>query len=467
MDIFYIPLPDFKPAGTFSRLQHMNYALFLDSADQNHPDSRYSYIACMPLEMIEEINGSTVITNRNQQTRLDGNPFTHLKERFESYNFAKENIEDLPPFQGGMAGFWGYDLGRYVENLPNHAQANDGQPGMAIGIYDQVIAFDHKLKKTWLITQAENEQEAHAKRRPLFSLLGLHVPARKSTLEPPTWEAALPAEEYKNRIAKIIEYIHAGDVFQVNLAQQFDAKMPSMFDPFEHYCVMRETNPAPFSCYMNLGDTIISSASPERFLRTDEAGNAETRPIKGTRAKSMDSAQDALNREELLESCKDKAENVMIVDLLRNDMSKCCEADSIEVSELCKLETFAAVHHLVSTVHGKLREGQAPLDLLQACFPGGSITGAPKIRAMEIIDELEDVRRGPYCGSAGYISADGAMDTNILIRTLIYHRGNIRLQVGGGITAESDPQAEYLETLDKAEAIFQSFDELTKTKRTA
>lgn len=270
------------------------------------------------------------------------------------------------------------------------------------------------------------------------------------------WKSNFTAAEYKKAVTQTIEYIRTGDIFQANLSQRFDAELPKNFDAFAHYMLLRSINPAPFAGFMNFGELQISSASPERFL-TVRGREVETRPIKGTRPRSPIPGVDRIYRNLLENSEKERAENTMIVDLMRNDLSKVCEPGSIDVARLCNIESFATVHHLVSTVRGVLGHGRKATDLLRACFPGGSITGAPKIRAMEIIEEMEQTRRGPYCGSMGYIGFNGAMDSNILIRTLVYEGQNVSLQAGGGIVADSVPQNEYQETLDKAEAMLRSF----------
>lgn len=278
------------------------------------------------------------------------------------------------------------------------------------------------------------------------------------------WRSNFSKDKYEDRVSEVIDYIKAGDVFQVNLSQRFDAVLPPDFDAFAHYRHLRSMNPAPFAGFMNCGNIKISSASPERFLRT-RGGRVETKPIKGTRPKDKNPLINHKNVIALKTSPKDRAENTMIVDLLRNDLSKVCLAHSIQVTELCAVESFASVHHLVSTVRGTLKKNKGPMDLLKACFPGGSITGAPKIRAMEIIDEMEPMRRGPYCGAMGYVGFDGSMDTNILIRTLVFKKGSVSLQAGGGIVVKSDPEKEYQETLDKAEAMFRSFDPVKHPRR--
>lgn len=450
-------LVNFDPLEAFRAVSDMHYSLFLDSADTDHPAGRYSFVCCNPVETIEAKNGKILVTNWDGQITPYGDPFEILQNRIKKWVAETETIEGLPPFQGGAAGLFGYDLGRNIEAIPSRAKDNDTMPDMAVGIYDQVFAHDHETGKSWIITHAANPDEARVKQKHMLRLFSQAEPTEKNKDSDLDWEANFDACDYKTQIKKAIEYIHAGDVFQVNLAQRFDAKIPAGFDPFAHYLKLREVNPAPFATYMNLGYVKISSSSPERFL-TVSKNHVETRPIKGTRPHVKNQMLDERYKKELRESKKDKAENTMIVDLLRNDLSRVCRKDSVKVSALCQLETFATVHHLVSVIKGTLRPSKSTIDLLRAGFPGGSITGAPKIRAMEIIEELEPTRRGPYCGSIGYIGFDGNMDTNILIRTLVYEGNNVSLQVGSGIVADSDVDTEYQETFDKAAAIFESFE---------
>lgn len=450
---------DLNAAQTFASLQHLPYAIFFDSADREHEKARYSFICAFPYETIEAKNGLITVTNAKEQITYEGDPFAVLKDRIKTLNITIETRPNLPPFQGGAAGFFGYDLGRNIETLPSTAQDNPNIIDMAVGIYDQVLAFDHKQNKSWLITHATDEKTAQQKQKLFLDALG--TKPLLGEVENVQWQSNFTRNEFENSVQKIVDYIHEGDIFQANLAQRFDAELPQHFCAYSHYLTMRKTNPAPFAAFMNLNEIKISSASPERFLNVAD-GHVETRPIKGTAPRHDDEEKDAQNRATLEASEKDRAENTMIVDLLRSDLSKVCGTHSIKVPELCKLESFARVHHLVSTVTGELKDNQTSVDVLRACFPGGSITGAPKIRAMEIIEELEGIRRGPYCGSMGYIGFDGNMDTNILIRTLIYHNDRISLSVGGGIVYDSDPASEYQETLDKAQAIFDSFPKAQK-----
>lgn len=440
----------------FLAVKHIPYSLLLDSSDRKHPNSRYSFVMCNPIETIHVKDGDITVTNWEQKLSFTGDPFDVLRSRIASWVEKTEYVAGMPPFQGGAAGLFGYDLGRYLENLPDIAENNTKTPDMAVGIYDQVLAHDYLLKKTYIFTHARNEKEAQKKCNFLIDLFTRNYETPKYQPHTLNWKSNFNQNNYMGQIQKVIDYIKEGDIFQANIAQRFDATLPSNFDPFIHYLHMREVNPAPFSTYMNIGDIKISSASPERFI-TMHNKQVATSPIKGTRPHVSDLLKDRAYKQELQASEKDNAENTMIVDLLRNDLSKVCEAHSINVTDLCKLETFASVHHLVSTIQGKLAHNKTAIDLLRACFPGGSITGAPKIRAMEIIEELEPTRRAAYCGSMGYIGFDDTMDTNILIRTLIYDKDRVSLQVGGGIVVDSNPADEYQETLDKAEAIFKSF----------
>ncbi len=447
----------------FLAVKHMPYSLLLDSSDRKHKSSRYSFVMCNPIETIEALEGKITVTNWEQKLSMSGDPFILLQSRIKSWVEEVSHIPNMPPFQGGAAGLFGYDLGRYLEELPAIAASGGNVPDMAVGIYDQVLAHDHLLKKSYIFTHARNEQEAVSKRDFLIDMLSQNIKAPDYQAVELNWRSNFDKESYKAQVQKVIDYIYDGDIFQANLAQRFDADLPEDFDPFIHYLHMRELNPAPFCAYMNIGNIKIASSSPERFITVRDK-NVETCPIKGTRPHISDFRQDRAYKKELQSSEKDRAENTMIVDLMRNDLSKVCDEHSVDVSGLCELETFASVHHLVSTIRAKLVHDKNALDLLRACFPGGSVTGAPKIRAMEIIEELEPSRRTAYCGCLGYIGFDDYMDMNILIRTLIYEGGRVSLQTGGGIVADSNPLEEYQETLDKAQAIINSFENISFAK---
>ena len=460
-------LQGYDPVTVFSAVYERPYALFLDSADHGHKNSRYSFVMCDPVETFSAKNGMTTIKTAQGTFCNAEDIFSIIQDHLARWCGSREGVptmEGLPPFQGGAAGYFGYDLGRTLETLPACAADNPDMPDAVIGIYDQVFAHDHKTGQSWLITHAADEAAVKTRQKDFLRMIAATQPVplfQGATLD---WQANFDAMDYEDQVQKIIDYIKGGDIFQANLTQRFDAKLPKGFDKFSHYLRLREVNAAPFGAYMNCGDIVLSSASPERFLTISAQGDVETRPIKGTRPRSGNAAIEEFYKQELLNSAKDRAENTMIVDLLRNDISRACTPESVEVTGLCELESFARVHHLVSTVRGQLAENKHAGDLLRDCFPGGSITGAPKIRSMEIIEELEPTRRGPYCGAMGYIGFDGAMDTNILIRTLVYQGDSVSFQVGGGIVADSDPASEYEETFHKADAIFNSFEGFISTE---
>lgn len=458
MNLYSFEFDEIDPSIAFAPLANQPYSLFLDSADREHENARYSFIAAQPAETIESRNGIVTVTNLQQQTSYEADPFAVLKDRLAAHAFAEKPLPGLPPFQGGAAGLFGYDLARGIETIPDIAQADKDMPDIAIGIYDHVIAFDHHDGKSWILIHAQDETEAQRKRNIFVSKISSASPPpflqREGDIK---WRSNFSANEYKNQVKRVIEYIMAGDVFQVNLSQRFESDLPAKFDSFAHYLQLRKINPAPFAAYMNLGSIKIASASPERFLTVHE-GTVETKPVKGTKPRLENAAADTEQLKSLRSSEKERAENIMIVDLLRNDLSKVCKPNSIHVKKLCAIESFTGIHHIVSTVTGALENKYGALDLLRACFPGGSITGAPKIRAMEIIEELEPSRRGIYCGCMGYAGFDGGMDMNILIRSLVYKGNKVSFNVGGGITADSTPESEYQETLDKAAGIFNSFE---------
>ncbi len=373
---------------------------------------------------------------------------------------ATDPIPGLPPFQGGVAGFLGYEFGQRLERLPPPRADDLHLPDAWLGAYDWVIAWDHEQGKSWVVAGKRGSGEAGQSageriRGVLRRLSGPLTEAAPGAFEPPVIQSGFTREEYLRSVAQVREYILAGDIFQANLSQRFVA--PWAGDPFAFYRRLIASNPAPFSAFFRGDDFAIASASPERFLSVDAAGNVETRPIKGTRPRGATPAEDRRFAGELLASEKDRAENVMIVDLLRNDLSKVCRPGSIDVPALCALESHPTVHHLESIVTGRLEGEHTAVDLLRAAFPGGSITGAPKVRAMEILTELEPTARGVYCGTIGWFGLTGAMDSSIAIRTVTMQGARAYFHAGGGIVADSDPALEYQETLDKAAGIRQAF----------
>jgi para-aminobenzoate synthetase component 1 len=459
-----VPAPD--PWDVAHKLAHLPHLLFLDSADNQGLRGQYSYVTADPVSWL---------TGQVYNFAYD-HPFEALP--FPLRQFPMDSSPDLPPFQGGLAGLFGYDLCHWIERLPWARRDEFSVPDVALGVYDWVVAFDHDRQRAWLVSAGfphrhpgRCRDRAAERLRQVRSWLVQETDPRP--LPPSTRPPVLLSTQYplpgfpgvtsnfdrlgfEATVRRAVEYIHAGDCFQVNLAQRLLAPAPA--DPLGFYGRLRAVNPAPFAGYFDLGDFAIASASPERFLKVTSNGQVETRPIKGTRPRGRTPAEDDALRRELLASPKDRAENVMIVDLLRNDLGRVCEYGSVRVAKVCELESYRTVHHLVSEVRGKLRPGAGPVDLLRAAFPGGSVTGAPKVRAMEIIAELEPTARGPYCGSLGYIGFDGSMDTNILIRTFTIGRGWAQFPVGGGIVADSDPAREYEETLHKAAGLLRALE---------
>ncbi len=461
-----------------------------DSAKTSPQLGRYSYLSADPFRQFELTKAT-----------LGVDPFKAIRKALA--DFQVEPVPMLPPFQGGAAGVLSYELGRCFEKLPQVPHDELEIPHLAVGLYDWVLAWDHVEGKCWLISQgfpetASRQRERRAQERaarvlavieqcqlrrgarflrardPSGSPLSETVPRDESRFHRDGHVRNVPHEEvhdeltvpsfaapglagllsnfsrtnYLTAVERVIEYIRAGDIFQANLTQRL--MYPSEESPLDLYLRLRQRNPAPFAGCFFRNDWAILSASPERFIQLDENGIAQTRPIKGTRPRRNHPEIDLFTADELKESEKDTAENLMIVDLLRNDLSRVCRPGSIRVPQLCEVENYETVQHLVSVVQGELRAGQDAWDLLRATFPGGSITGAPKVRAMEIIAELEQVARGPYCGSLFYVGFDGRCDSSILIRTFVVRRGWVQCSVGGGVTVQSDPEAEYNETLDKA-----------------
>ncbi len=501
--------PDWTPVEVFRRLAALPHCIFLDSAMAHPHLGRYSFVAADPFDYLEVFEEGP-----------DG--LAELAARWEA--FRTEPVPGLPPFQGGAGGLFSYELVHQWEKVPKSRWEEFRFPLLAVGLYDVVIAFDHREGRAWLISQGFPEREVNrrlgrartrlqqwkalltgalepcevvrlgqtdppsplssgnrfALSAPFVSALGVSQPGTlppkrpREASEVGATEQLIVQEQlapcypveglepvvsnftpsgFQEAVRRVIEYIRAGDVFQVNLAQRL--LLPAQEPSWQLYLRLRSWHPAPFAGYFDLGPFQIVSGSPERFLCL-RAGQVETRPIKGTRPRTGNPAHDRAAIEELLSSQKDRAENIMIVDLLRNDLSRVCLPESIRVRQLCGLEMYARVFHLVSAVRGQLRPDCSPVDLVRACFPGGSVTGAPKLRAMEIIAELEPTARGAYCGSLGYLGFEGSMDMNLLIRTITAGRGWWQLHVGGGITVLSDPQLEYQETWHKAQGLLQA-----------
>lgn len=457
---------DLSSVRAFQRLSSLPHVVFFDSAQRDQEVGRYSFVAADPYHWLER--------------PADGSKALAVAERAWQACQCKPH-PGLPPFQGGLAGLWGYELARSLEKLPAALIDDLPMPALAVGCYDTVVAFDHWQSSAWIVSQGFPETDPQARRQRAANRLQMfrkHLLSATPNHDPPwvakpighscllakSWDAKqhtgsagitsnMSDTDYRAMVARAIDYIHAGDLFQVNLSQRLVCRPNA--SSLDLYLRLRQCNPAPYAAFLDLGTAQVCSASPECFLTVRDR-QVETRPIKGTRGRSPSPEADLFAGDALQQSEKDRAENVMIVDLMRNDLSRVCTPESVYVAKLCQLETFAYVKHLVSVVRGTLDDAVSPIDLLRACFPGGSITGAPKIRAMQIIAEQEPTTRGAYCGCLGYLGFDGQMDTSILIRTITAAHGWWQFSVGGGIVAQSNPEDEYQETWHKARGLLEA-----------
>lgn len=444
----------------FELFKDRPYSFFLDSGMRRFDFGRYSFIGSDPFLVFKSKGKRIEIFEEGKKLRLVGNPFSVLKELLRRYRL--KYLPGLPPFLGGVVGYFGYDLCNFVERLPSRSIDDLNLPDCFLCFYDAVVIFDHLADKVFISstglpeldgTKAKERQKSRlAELSKKLSRVGEEIEPKDVDFlrEDAEISSNFSRHTYLEVVQRAKEYIMSGDIFQVNLSQRFCA--PQFLPPFELYKRLRQINPAPFASFLNFDEVIIVSASPERFLRMS-GRKVQTRPIKGTRPRGKDPFEDRRFEEELLSSAKDRAELVMIVDLERNDLGRVCDYGSVRVPELMSLEAYSTVFHLVGTVEGYLHRGRDHIDCLKACFPGGSITGAPKVRSMEIIDELEPTKRGIYTGSIGYLGFNQETDLNIVIRTMVLVNRKIYFHVGGGIVADSDPASEYDETLHKAKAL--------------
>lgn len=421
--------------------------------------ARYSFVASRP--MLRFRSWGTLCETRFEGGRAEsqfGNPWQHLAQLLERFELPDE--VDLPFPLGGCFGYWGYDLKQFVEPRVTRRAVNDLElPDCHLGFHASLVVFDHHLNRAWVVATGLDSEGTRSEARARRQADAWHALLREVPEEiapepfpmsegvPPALLSSLTRESFLAAVQRALRYIHSGDIYQVNLAQRLG--MPCSLPAWEFFSRLTSRSPAPFSAFLNCGDFQVASSSPELFLRMS-GRHITTRPIKGTRPRGSDPIRDAQLAWELQRSEKENAELVMITDLLRNDLGRVCDYGSIRVPDLMRLERYAQVQHLVSTVEGSLAPGITHLDALAACFPGGSITGAPKIRAMEVIDELEPVARGPYCGCHGYLGFNHESQLSITIRTALLREGMAWFHVGAGIVADSDPAAEYDETLAKA-----------------
>ncbi len=440
------PLPyHANPAHYFAAIRHAPGAVLLDSGRPEAERGRYDLLSAWPLEQL------AVLPDERGTAFLQ-----RLRDNLAHLGEAQLPAACELPFAGGLIGYLSYDFGRHLEHLPNQARDDLQLPDARFGLYAWALISDHQQGSSQLVFHPSVEVAERERLIQLFS----QPTARDSNefqLKGPM-TADLTADAYRQAFERIQHYIQAGDCYQVNFAQRFRADCQG--DPWVAYCALRAACPTPFSGFQSLPDHgAVLSLSPERFVKVSQ-GQVETRPIKGTRPRGRDAAEDAANAAELLASSKDRAENLMIVDLLRNDLGRTCRIGSVRVPELFSLESYPNVHHLVSSVTGTLADDRDALDLIAGSFPGGSITGAPKIRAMQIIDELEPTRRALYCGSLLYLDVRGEMDSSIAIRSLLVKDSQVSCWGGGGIVADSDWQAEYQESITKVKVLLDTLQSL-------
>jgi para-aminobenzoate synthetase component 1 len=453
----------------FAKVQHLPFAMLLDSAASEHPNSRYDILVAAPFLTLvargEHCEITDLVTNHSEVKQCA--PFALLKQLQQQYFPPIDSVDQALPFMGGIAGFFGYDLGRTLEKLPTIANNDVAMPDLAVGFYRWALVLDKVTQQLWYVDTEEPADQSWPRRAQWFDgqSNSLHAESNPTSLHPfaltSAWQANMTKPEYLQKFEQIQQYLQSGDCYQINLAQRFSANYQG--DEWQAYLQLRLRNAAPFSAFIRLADCAILSISPERFIEVNQR-RVETKPIKGTKPRFANAIDDEQSAEALRNSPKDRAENVMIVDLLRNDLGKVCRPGTVKVPSLFAIESFPAVHHLVSTVTGELAHEHQAIDALAAAFPGGSITGAPKVRAMQIIEELEPHRRHIYCGSIGYLSAHGHMDTNIAIRTLVCANNAIYAWAGGGIVADSNGESEYQETFDKVGKILPVLSALKKAE---
>lgn len=470
----YTEIPYTSPASMYVKFSGTG-SFLLESVKGPPKIARYSFIGFHPYLIFKVKNNMVELKSDGRRSVSSRKPLKRLKELISIYR--QRPIEGLPPFQGGAAGLFSYDFVRYIEDIPETSIDDLHLPDAHFFLIDRLIAFDHLKKKAWAIIcpgvrdtgfgykdlseidWTEKFHEAEHELKEILRLVGCK-PLEVAFRAPPAIEVVhgMQKNDYIAMVKRAKDYIAAGDIFQANLSLRVSSFIGDTH-PFCLYTILRDINPSPFAFFMDLGDYSIASSSPERLLLVKD-GIVETRPIAGTRPRGRDSAEDEMMRSELLLNEKERAEHIMLIDLERNDLGKVSDYSTVEVDELMITEDYSHVIHIVSNIRGRLASGMTMFDSIRAVFPGGTITGVPKVRCMEIIDEIEPVRRGPYTGSAGYMGFSGNADFNIIIRTFVIKDKIAYVQAGAGIVADSDPEREYHETLKKAEALIKTLHSL-------
>jgi len=472
-------LPACGPAEAFRALRKGGYSVLLESVRPDRTTGRYSFIATEPYMVFKAKGKSVEVARDGMRAALTRPPLAKLRELMANYKV--ERVPGLPPFVGGCVGFLSYDFVHNFEDIPHSAVDDLDIPDAYFIFIDSVAAFDHVEGKLWLMScpgaadrqmgyvlpEGDEWSGAYDRAEARIIEMGSRIAEAEASVKSACAcgggggvkaEPLISKGDYEDMVRRAKEYIAAGDIFQANLSQRLSADVGGI-EPYDIYTVLREVNPSPFAAYVDFPDVKIASSSPERLVRLVD-GVVDTRPIAGTRPRGKDTTGDDAMRAELLLNEKERAEHIMLIDLERNDLGRVCDYGSVHVDELMATEDYSHVIHIVSNVTGKLAEGRDAFDVIRAAFPGGTITGVPKVRCMEVIDELEPVARGPYTGSIGYISHTGDMDMNIVIRTFVIKDDRAYVQVGAGIVADSDPEREYYETLNKAEALVRTLERL-------
>lgn len=456
------------PISALMKFSDEESFFLLESAEAAERFGRYSFLGFDPKRTLTYRNGAYTVVDADGVREVPAaDPFKGLAEIVGQRSVAP--LDNLPAFVGGAVGYFSYDAVRYVERLPDAPPDDLDVPEACFAVTDTLVVFDHLRHKVLVISlvdagalrDVEGEGFATAYRRAADDIRRvaerLAAPTPRKSLSAgslkPGFDTAstFTRAGYAEAVEKAKEYIRAGDAFQIVPSQRFSAEVGDL-DPLLLYRGLRTVNPSPYMTYLKLGDLSLVGASPEPLVRA-EGGRVMTRPVAGTRWRGADAEEDAALAKELLADDKERAEHVMLVDLGRNDLGRVCEVGSVELGRFMEVERYSHVMHIVSTVEGNLRAGMSALDALAAAFPAGTVSGAPKVRAMEIIDEIEPTRRGPYAGATGYYGVDGRLDTCITLRTALLKEDSIYFQSGGGVVADSDPAAEYEESRNKARAI--------------
>lgn len=468
MKILYKKIPWQDPFNAYLKLKDSGPSFILESLGGGERTSRYSFMGTHPSTIVESKGKDVKITRNNNIEFVNcnaGNPLEVIRPFMKKRAVA--NHPGLPPFIGGAVGYFGYDMVHHFEELPRRACDDLGLPDMILMFVDTVVAFDNVDRTGWIIAVSDEhdnensinwehiEDIGHRVNKDTPLLYSGHSAYSGSKIR---MVSNFTKKEYVDIVERCKEYISAGDIFQANLSQRISAYLNGA-EPLNIYKVLREINPSPFAAFIDTGNIQLVSSSPERLVKLHN-GIVETRPIAGTKPRGKDQIENGLLQRELITSEKERAEHIMLVDLERNDIGRVCRYGSVMADEFMVLESYSHVTHIVSNVTGEIMPERDSFDLIRAVFPGGTITGVPKVRCMEIIDELEPVTRGPYTGAIGYLSYSGDMDLNIIIRTFVIKDGWAHVQAGAGIVADSDPEKEYNETLYKAEALLKTLEDI-------